>query len=325
MRFPYNGQDGRARRNNPALHPEVYGREFKQFAAAMKAVDPNIHVGAVVHWPFTEYSRRVNQVDWDENVLPHACASMDLGSNHWYPGDDILTGMLTIPRREIPRMFAELRAEMAQPAMGCGDRGADMPIAITEWGPNIFYKEVGEAYNPKQPDDPNAPRVPLTRTQIGGIFAAESYAHFMEQGATAVHWLQLHSDGYLQTQNGVDVPRFGYHGAQMAHYLAATGDQMVPASSEWSTVLAHASRHADGKLAVMLSNINWHREISVNVKLDGATKVGPTGVRYAYTPIGRDLDGTVSDGEPISSSDGGASITVPVPPYSVVVVVFPPA
>src|SRR6185503_1712374 len=62
MRFPYNGQDGRARRGNPALHPEVYGREFERFAAAMKAVDPAIHVGAVVHWPYTEYSRRVNQV-----------------------------------------------------------------------------------------------------------------------------------------------------------------------------------------------------------------------------------------------------------------------
>lgn len=325
LRFPYNGTDGRARRGNAALAPDVYGREFKAFATLMKAVDPTIHLGAVVHWPFNEYSRRVGETDWDENVLPEACPSMDVAVNHWYAGEDNLSSLLTIAARDIPKMFAELRAEMAQSSVGCGERGATMPIAVTEWGPNVFRKEIGEAFYPTQPTDPKAPRVPLTHTQVGGIFAAESYANFMEQGAVAVHWAQLHDHNYLDAAKGPDVPRFGYHGALIAHYLAGGGDQMVGAHSNHPSVLAHASRHMNGDLALMLSNINSRRATEVRVNIGGAERLGATGKRYAYTPIDGDMDGTVSGPEDVSSQDGGASLLVTVPAYSVVVLVFPPA
>jgi hypothetical protein len=59
--------------------------------------------------------------------------------------------------------------------------------------------------------------------------------------------------------------------------------------------------------------------------INGSKKLGATGVKYAYTPVDKDMDGTVSAGEPISSTDGGASLSVTVPAYSVVVVVFPGA
>jgi len=327
LRFPYNGTDGRARRRNPALAPEVYGRDFEKFATAMKAIDPTIHVGAVVHWPFTEYSKRTGDTDWDESVLPHACASMDMAVNHWYAGEDKLGSLLTIAAREIPKMFAELRTEMAQSSLGCGERGATMPIAVTEWGPNVFRSEIGAAYNPKQPDDPNAPRVPQTHTQVGGIFAAESYANFMEQGAVAVHWAQLHDRNYLDAEKGqgVDVPSFGYHGALIAHHLAAGGDEMVPVNSNNPSLLAHASRHGSGDLALMLSNINPNRATEVRVNVAGAKRFGAIGKRYAYTPVDGDMDGEVTSGEDVSSEDGGAALVVPVPAYSVVVLVFPPA
>ena len=64
-----------------------------------------------------------------------------------------------------------------------------MPIAITEWGPNTIC--TGCAFPMS-----TATAAPAG-SQIAGLFAAESYALFMEQGAMAAHWLELHNNGYL--------------------------------------------------------------------------------------------------------------------------------
>ena len=90
LRAPYNGMNGTKRKNNPALAPSVYGKGVKAFADAMKAIDPTIQLGGIVHWPFTEYSASVGTTDWDRTVLPEACPSMDVAVNHWYPGADTL-------------------------------------------------------------------------------------------------------------------------------------------------------------------------------------------------------------------------------------------
>ncbi|HEX2659292.1 MAG TPA: hypothetical protein VHU40_13505, partial [Polyangia bacterium] len=64
---------------------------------------------------------------------------------------------------------------------------------------------------------------------------------------------------------------------------------------------------------------------SVTVNLTGPRRLGPSGVSYAYVPVNGDLDGPISAGEPITSTDGGSSVVVSVPAYSVVVLVFPAA
>jgi hypothetical protein len=202
----------------------------------------------------------------------------------------------------------------------CGTKGATMPIAITEWGPNT-----------------NAGAVvimPPAGTQIVGIFAAESYAHFMEQGALAVHWLELHNDSYLAgptTDNPAilpDTPSWGYHGAQMANYLASAGDTMVQATVSNAGALmtllqAHASRHADGSVSVMLTNTSPTVAANVTVNVSGAsTMLDCVGTRYAYTPVNTDQDGAVTS-DPIFSAQSRTSVSVGVPAYSVVVVHFP--
>ena len=53
----------------------------------------------------------------------------------------------------------------------------------------------------------------------------------------AAHWLELHNNGYLAGIDATndpftmaqDTPRWGYHGAQIAHFLAGGGDKMVQA------------------------------------------------------------------------------------------------
>ncbi|MBC8133765.1 MAG: hypothetical protein H7X95_12345 [Deltaproteobacteria bacterium] len=281
----------------------------------MKRVDPTVKIGVVLHWPYNEYA------DWNGQVLPQACAAADFGINHWYAGSTVAS-LLTIARTDIPNMFRDLRLQLTMASNNCGTKGATMPIAVTEWGAQYYpdLSPIDRAFNPRPP------ATMRTQTQVGGIFAALSYAHFMEQGALAVHWLELHSATYL---GETDTPAWGYHGQQMAHYLAEGGDTMVRATvSNAGTLMTSLQTHAaihkvGGGVSVMLTNTSPTIDANVTVNLTGGTTTfACVGTRHAYLPLPPDLDGTVTSA-PIFAPPGGTSVTVSVPAYSVIVVSFP--
>jgi alpha-L-arabinofuranosidase len=325
MHLPYPASGNCTNRmGNAALSPATYGTAVSGFVTKMKAVDPSIKVGAIAHWPYNEYA------DWNDQVLSRACASIDFVVNHWYAGNSAsVESLLTAPRNDIPKMYTDLRATMSTTANCGAAKGRTLPIAITEWGPQTYPagSAIDMALNPVAP-------AAHTKTQIAGLFAAESYAHFMEQGTLSAHWLELHNDSYLAGPSEAfpavtpDTPRWGYHGQQMASYLAAGGDTMVQATVSNAGALmtllyAHASRRADGSVAVMLTNTSPTAAANVTVNVAGAgNMLGCVGTRYAYTPSGTDLDGTVTS-EPIFSATSRTSVSVAVPAYSVVVVRFP--
>ena len=308
--YPAAGTTCTGRQGNAALSPKTYGMAVKAFSDAMKAVDPSVKVGGIVHWPYSEYA------DWNGAMLPQACASMDFAVNHWYAGST-LASLLTVSHVDIPAMYKDLRTAFTTAANGCGAKGATLPIAVTEWGPNT--NNPGDLQTALSPPSPGVP----THTQVVGVFAAEAYANFMEQGALAVHWLELHSNTYL---GDTDTPSWGYHGAQMAHMLAGVGDSLLPATvagAAATSLLAHASKHVDGSISVMLTNTSSSATAAVTVAVSGGgTLLGCVGTRYAYTPAPPDMDGTVTSA-PIFSATAGDSVAVSVPAYSVVVVVFP--
>jgi hypothetical protein len=290
-----------------ALSPTAYGTGVKAFAAAMKAVDPTIKVGAIAHWPYNEYA------DWNGAVLPQACTSIDFIVNHWYAGSS-LTNLLSVAHTDIPMMYKDLRTALTTAANGCGAKGATMPVAVTEWGPNTGPADIKAALAPPT-------SVPYTHTQIPGLFAAEAYANFMEQGALAVHWLELHNGSYL---GGDDTQAWGYHGALIAHYLAGVGDALIPATASGAgaaSLYPHASKHADGSVSVMLVNTSATVTAAVTINVTGTT-FGCVGTRYSYAPVMTDMDGTVAADNIFAAANGG-SVAVSVRPYSVVTVVFP--
>jgi hypothetical protein len=321
LRVPYPpnmGTNCEGRKNNPALGPATYGAAVKQYAAVMKAVDPTIKVGAVVVGN-NEYP------DWNAKVLAAACPSFDFAILHWY-GGNAGTGLTTAPaapEREIPEIFSYLRSGLETAMFGCP---AAMPIMVTEWGPNTLSGN----------DLPvSAPDAAPVGSQYAGLFAAESYANFMEQGTLAVHWLELHNRSFLAQIDWTNDPftryndtrRWGYKGMHVAHLLAAGNDTMVQAtvSGTFGTALkAHASRHADGAVGVMMTNTNrnFAANVTVNVTGGAGAALGCVGARYAYTPINTDQDGDLTY-EPIFAASDGASVPVAVPPLSSVVVVFP--
>jgi hypothetical protein len=301
--------DGTTRTNHSALSPATYGAGVAAFAAAMKAVDPTIKVGGVLSWGDQNPSFNVP-------VLKAACAAMDFAAIHYYPGDTIAS-LYTHPKNDIPGMFSWLHEIMAD---NCpAGANANMPIAITEWGPQTLYGGaiIGDTWHPKS----GTPR----DTQVGGIFAAEAYANFMEQGALAAHWAQLHDDQYLLPTPAPDTPGFGYNGQLIAHYLGAGGDSVLPVpTSSNPNVLAHATRRADGSMGVMLTNISTSAAAAVTLTVTSSRPLACTGTRYAYTPVADNNNGPVSAGEPLSSNSTGtgSTVQVSVPAQAVVVVRF---
>lgn len=315
LHAPYNGTNGTARRANPALSPATYGMGVRAFSTAMKAVDPTVQIGGIVNFPDSTYQ---TPTPFNSSALGQGCVGMDFAVAHWYPGANI-PDLLTAPRTGIPSMYAGLRAVLTA---GCpAGKGATLPIAITEWGPNI--NTIGNGiYNALIASKPP------TQTQIVGLFAAESYANFMEQGVILADWAQLHDASYLgqlSTDSG-----WGYHGAVMAHFFAGGGDNILPppvvsnAGALMTLLNAHASQHADGTVSVMLTNTSptIAAAVTVNVSGGSATALNCSGFRYGYTSAGGTLDGPITT-EPIFSETTRAAFTVAVPAYSVVVVAFP--
>jgi hypothetical protein len=299
------------RLGNAGIAPSVYGSNFPAFSAAMKAVDPTVKVGAIVHWPYTEFL----SPNWNTSVLTSpTCTSMDFAIDHWYPGTG-LVDLLTRPTVDIPMMFSQLHGTMNTL---CGAAGMTMPIAITEWGPNFLAAEIMAV---------NAVTPAVASTQTFGVFAADAYANFMEQGALAVHWLEMHADGFLGA-SGVDTPSYAYHGTLMASLFAIAGDTIVQATTSNTGALgtllkAHGAKHADGSVAVMLVNTSPTLAAAVTVNVAGLA-TGATlpcvGTQYGYAPVDQDADGTPTRA-PIFSKNN--SVLVSVPAHGVVDVVFP--
>ncbi len=75
---------GSVRGNNEALSPTTYGTNFNAFAAAMKAVDPTIKVGAALTGSNGVGDVADQSRNWDRNVLATAGANMDFAVLHWY-------------------------------------------------------------------------------------------------------------------------------------------------------------------------------------------------------------------------------------------------
>ena len=249
LHVPY---DGRSRLGHPDLSGRSYGEGVVEYARAMKAVDPDIKIGAVLVTPPDDYAWAP---EWNDQVLAECATDIDFGIVHWYPNR---RDLLNAPQHVIPEMFEELRARFAEHA---GGRADDLEIAVTELGP--------------------APGAPSGHIDVSGLFAGDSYLTFLEQGASNVAWLELHNGSFLRECDGWRGRAF--QGIRLAHLVADVGDELVETtSSEPAVVVAHASKRQDGNFAVMLMNSHQYRTAKVTVSGFGGS--GDAQV-YRYDPF----------------------------------------
>ena len=273
--------DGTNRDDHPALSPAAYGQEALQFIDAMKAVDPTIKAGVVLATPPGDYSwsyadlndngvKNANEPYWNDEVLSQTGATGKVADKadfvivHWYPwfaeGND--AGILNAPRTTIPLMIHGTTAGI--------DTGSNAGLrdSIATW------RSDGNA---------NALEIFVTETDgaghveaVDGLFAAEEYITFFENGVSNVDWLELHSGSFLSDAN---TPNFAYFGIQSVHLLAEAGDELISTTTTESDVRIHASKRADDSVAVMVLNLNTSGTRTVNVSINGSV-LSEDGIMY---------------------------------------------
>lgn len=298
--------------DHPDKSPTYYATLVRDYATAMKAVDPTIKIGAVLttpgEWP-DGITATGDTASWNETVLAIAGPVVDFGIIHWYPSGDTAAQVLAKTDR-VKDQIALVREQSRRLA------GKDLGIALTE---------VNTSYG--------------RNTQPGALFAADAYATMIGQGVFNVDWWNVHNGigqvreiaghpdyddfGLLSSGNctadgtacqpALNTPFAPYHAIAMTSRFARPGDQLVAALSSDPLVRAHAARRPDGGLAVMMINQDPDAARTVSLRVPGYSAAA---------------DATVlkfGNGDTGISTATGSSSSVSLAPYSITTVVLKPS
>ncbi|SEE40604.1 Alpha-L-arabinofuranosidase [Streptomyces sp. 2131.1] len=301
--------------------PQEYAREVRAYAAAMKAVDPTVRIGAVLtspgEWPDGVVGTG-DSGDWNHTVLPAVADVIDFVSVHWYAGGSDTTADAALAR--LAKLPGELREVRNQIDRVAGAHAPDIEIALTEINTNT-----GGARLTARPN---------------GLFAADAFMTALENGVFNVDWWNTHNGaGEITTVDGEtdygdmgmlssgactgdvcepapNTPFAPYYGMKMTSQLGTAGDTMVAAESSAQDVSAHAVLRDDGRLSVMLVNKDPDSARTVALDYAGFTPsaTAPQVSRYAR-----------GDNDIAEVTDGRASASqVTVPPYALLTVTLEP-
>jgi hypothetical protein len=291
--------------------PAAYAHGVVEYAAAMKAVDPSIKIGAVLTTPGGWPDAVVADGDtatWNQTVLSIAGGSIDFAILHWYPGGTDTADALSKPEQATD--IAELtRAQIAKYA---GPRSDRIQLALTEIN-------AGAGVN----------------TQPGALFAADAYPALWAAGVFSVHWWNVRNGidkvttvagqtdyndfGLLSSgtcladgvtcEPAADTPFAPYHALDLLNTFAETGDQLIQVSTGDRLVQAHAVRHRNGSLSVLLLNEDPDNARAVTLNYSGFVPDSGRPAVQAY------LNGATG----ITSSRAGTAQAQTLPAYSLTV------
>jgi hypothetical protein len=297
--------------------PTAYASGVVAFAEAMKAVDPDIKIGAVLTMPGNWPDGIVGPGDtrtWNAEVLTRAGAHIDFVDVHWYPGGT--TAAESLGRTEhIDDAMYLLRRQIDQYA---GDDAGRIRISLTE-------TNVGVGQN----------------TQPGALFLADAYSDLLENEVFTVQWWNVHNGiGTVSTVAGqrdygdygmlssgtctadgsvceppLNTPFAPYHALALLKSFVHPGDQLVRAGTDDPLVTAHAARRPNGDLQVLLVNKDpdGAREATVDYRGYTPAAGAPTVVSLRNGATGLD------------TTTGGSATGRTLPPYSLTLLTLHPA
>jgi len=306
---------------NERVGPATYGAAVVEFSKAMKAVDPNVMIGAyVIKPPFTSDQYQTGR-KWNSQMLKAACGSVDFVATSFWEGRSRLHGATDVVDEQ------DLLSSAVDPVDPSRSR---FPQNALDYDFSQLGHDLLDNYKKYCP--PNH-RPPLAVTGLGlgswlnadnpavyAMFAAHSLATLIEKGAYTVEWEPVHalSPSFLDYKNQ---PQPGYYGIKLLHQIAQTGDTFVDANSGTDTLLVHAVKRRNGGFGLLLINEDLSRDMNVAVSVNGynyATK----GLRYDYGKS------TIEAGKGITEApieNLGPTFTVQVPRYSMTAIVIPKA
>ena len=297
--------------------PKEYASQVVAYAKAMKAVDPDIKIGAVLTMPGNWPDGIVAAGDagtWNQEVLTRAGSSIDFVDVHWYPGGGSAAESLT-KSEHIEDAVYLLRQQITDYAGADADR---IGISLTE-------TNVGVGLN----------------TQPGALFLADVYSSLLEQGVFTVQWWNVHNGiGTVSTVAGqtdygdfgllssggctsdgsvcepaMNTPFAAYHALSLMGSFARPGDQLVRAGSDNPLVNVHASRRPNGDLAVLLVNQDPANAHTVDLNYPGWAPAAGAPTVATYT----------NGASQVRTATAGTATSQTLPAYSLALVTLHPA
>ena len=293
--------------------PATYASGVLSYISAMKAVNPNIHVCAVLttpgFWPDNVTNSTTSPQSWNQTVLSTLGAKTDCVIMHYYPGGSTAAGMLTDPT-DIAGIVSTVRSQISQFA---GINPSGVKLVVTETNTTIDLD-----------------------TQPAALFGADMYMSWLENGVTNVDWWNEHngagtpstvngaqdfgdqgifsnaSNGSGVTEPAVNTPFSPYYGIEMLTKLGSAGDTMVNSTSSDPLVRTHAVRRAGGGLDVLIDNEDPSNTHTVGLTYNNFT---PTGTPTVFT--------LANNGKAITSTTQSSAASVTVAPYTLTVIQIP--
>ena len=294
--LPAKGNGNREKNLN--LGPGFYGARVAEFATAMKAVDPSIHIGATLMKPNGQSS----DFDWNSKVLKAGCSAIDFVTVEYQP------------------------LSLAPPDWKTVNESDEISVSYSELAK--ILKPMLELYRDNCPRD-HQPRIAFSPAAIPSwpglehpiytaLWVADIYSTLIETGTENVSWTDLHSSSMIPSDGKSPGPAF--MGLEMLHIVARNpGDAFVKATSDDPTLAVHATHRRDGFLALMLVNEGPRSTGNVNVTILGGN-IAATGRRIDYGQEQQKSGANVVQSE---INGIGAKFSVSVPAYTITDILVP--
>ena len=282
--------------------PYTYAQNFAVFRQKMLAVDPTIHLGAVVISGQDSYGNgqhaATNPADgtthtgWTPVVLANLKSLGALPQFlilHDYPqepGAESDAGLLAVASTMAATDAADLRTMLTDYIGGTAASGIE--LALTEVN--------SVSYNPGK----------QSVSLVDGLFAAEMLAGLAGTEFNACHWWDLrngdtegNNDGSAlygwrsfgdygivasgdRADTALNTPYPSYRAAELLTHWADGGDEIVSAGSNYALLSVHAAQRANGDLCLLVVNKDPANALTAQFTLNGFVPGASTATTYQY-------------------------------------------
>jgi hypothetical protein len=319
--YPYTTY---SRTGDSLLSPAAYGQAVAAISRAMKAVDPTIKVGAVVSTPPGDYTwDSFDNQHWTPAVLAQCAANIDFVIAHWYsPIGNSNDGSTLLAQvgGTIPFMIngatagqdSGTNSGLRDWINACRTDGTNVQIFITEFGYNIYTGSITNAINGTPVLGP-----------VNALFAADCCSTWWSYGVANADYLEMNATAFLGDGSSLTRGEV-YYAVQMLSHLCRSGDRFLNASSDTSTLRAHAVLQHSGNLGILLINENRTSSQTVNLTVNDVS-LSNSGTVYQFGVANFSGTGeTPVSGPSTNLATGfGNSFSINVPAYTMMVLVVP--
>ena len=236
-----------SKRSDPSWTPQKYNRLFREYAAALKAVDPDIRLsGPGVSQPKDR---------WVRSFIQECGDLVDVLTWHFYPADESAPVQKALETAAEARRFMRLYTEwLKDPLVNVKGHDRKIMTGVTEWA---IHPETG--------------RTRLIAELPGALWAAEVMGIYAEEGLDFSHYFCLNQWGGHAIFNKRNKPRPLYY--LFAMYAQHFGTTTVASRSGDGAIGVNASMKGDSDITLFLVNRDPEKARPVNVAVSGFPRI----------------------------------------------------